>query len=74
MEVINQLLSNQTDYLNALRHAQQMPATPTPDPGNGPRFKFNGELIFSIIAVAVIFYVGYQIYRPLIRESLGKEE
>ena len=27
MEIVNELLSNQSDYLNALRNAQQMPFT-----------------------------------------------
>jgi hypothetical protein len=73
MEILNQLLSNQTDYLNALRHAQQMPAPP-PDPGNGPKFKFNGKLIMRIITAAGIFYIGYQIYKSITREPLDEED
>jgi hypothetical protein len=74
MEVLNQLLSNQADYLNALRHAQQMLVAPPPDPGNGPKFNFNGKLIARILMAAGILYVGYQIYRSLTREPLDEEE
>ena len=74
MEVLNQLLSNRIDYLNALRNAQQMPVAPPPDPGNGPKFNFNGKLIARILMAAGILYVGYQIYRSLTREPLDEEE
>ena len=74
MEVLNQLLSNRIDYLNALRHAQEMPVAPPPVPGNGPKFKFNGKLIVSILTAAGIFYIGYQIYKSLTIEPLDEEE
>jgi hypothetical protein len=74
MEILNQLLSNQADYLNALRNAQQIPVAPPPDPGNGPKFNFNGKLIARILMAAGILYVGYQIYRSHTREPLDEEE
>lgn len=74
MEILNQLLSNRVDYLNALRHAQQMPVTPPPDPGNGPKFNLNGKLIIRILTAAGILYVGYQIYKSLTSEPLDEEE
>lgn len=74
MEVINLLVSDRIDYLNALRHAQEMPVAPPPDPGNGPKFNFNGKLIARILMAAGILYVGYQIYRSLTREPLDDEE
>lgn len=63
MEILNQLLSNQTDYLNALRHAQQMPVAPPSDSGNEPKFKFNGKIIVQLLAAAGIIYIGYQVYK-----------
>ena len=74
MEILNQLLSNRVDYLNALRHAQQMPVTPPTDPGNGPKFKINGKHIVSILIVAGIFCVGYTIYKSNKSESIDEEE
>lgn len=61
MEILNQLLSNQTDYLNALRHAQQMPNALPLDSGNDPKFRFNGKIILGTITAACIFYIGYQV-------------
>lgn len=74
MEVINQLLSNRIDYLNALRHAQEMPVAPPPNPGNGPKFKINGKHIVSILIVAGIFYLGYTICKSNKSESIDEEE
>ena len=74
MEILNQLLSNRVDYLNALRHSQQMPVTPQPDPGNGPKFNLNGKLIIRVLTAVGILYVGYQIYKSLISEPLEEEE
>lgn len=74
MEVLNQILSNRIDYINALRTAQEMPIAPPPDPGNRPKFKFNGKLIVRILTAAGILYVGYQIYKSLTSEPLDEEE
>lgn len=74
MEVLNQLLSNRIDYLHALRHAQQMPVSPPPDPGNGPKFNFNGKFIARILMAAGILYIGYQIYKSLTIEPLDDED
>lgn len=74
MEILNQLLTNRVDYLNALRHAQQMPVAPTPDPSNGPKFNLNGKLIIRILTAAGILYVAYQIYKFLTSEPLDEEE
>lgn len=74
MEVLNQLLSKRMDYLHALRHAQKMPVAPPPDPGNRPKFKFNGKQILRTLIAAGIFYMGYQIYRSLIKDPLNDEE
>jgi hypothetical protein len=63
MEILNQLLSNQVEYLNALRHAQQMPNALPPDSGNDPKFRFNGKIIVQLLAVAGIIYIGYQVYK-----------
>jgi hypothetical protein len=63
MEILNQLLSNQVEYLNALRHAQQMPTALSPDSGNDPKFRFNGKIIVRFLAAACIFYIGYQVYK-----------
>ena len=65
MEILNQLLSNQVEYLNALRHAQQMPNALPPDSGNDPKFRFNGKIIVQLLAAAGIIYIGYQIYKSL---------
>jgi hypothetical protein len=63
MEILNQLLSNQVEYLNALRHAQQMPTALPPNSGNDPKFRFNGKIIIQLLAVAGIIYIGYQVYK-----------
>jgi len=39
---------NRIDYLNALRHAQEMPVAPPPVPGNGPKFNLNGKLLMIV--------------------------
>jgi hypothetical protein len=51
-----------------------MPVAPPPNPGNGPKFNFNGKLIVRIIMAAGILYMGYQIYKSLTREPLDEEE
>ena len=63
MEILNQLLSNQVEYLNALRHAQQMPTALPPDSGNVPKFRFKGKIIVQLLAAAGIIYIGYQVYK-----------
>ena len=63
MEILNQLLSNQVEYLNALRNAQQMPTALPPDSGNDPKFRFNGKIIVQLLAAAGIIYIGYQVYK-----------
>ena len=74
MEILNQLLSNQADYLNALRHAQQMSAASPPNSGNEPKFKFNGKMIVGLLAGAVIVYIGYHVYRRLTSDPLYNED
>ena len=74
MEILNQLLSNQADYLNALRHAQQMPISPTLDTGDSPKFKVNGKLLIQVVAAAGILYLVYRIYRSMARELSQDEE
>lgn len=74
MEILNQLLSNQADYFNALRHAQQMPVAPPPDTGNNSKFKINGKLVVRVIIAAGIFLIGYQIYKRLMSEPSDEEE
>ena len=73
MEILNQLLSNRTDYLNALRHAQQMPVAPPPDTGNNSKFKVNGKLVVRVIIAAGIFYLGSQIYKRMMGETSDEE-
>ena len=63
MEILNQLLSNQVEYLNALRHAQQMPTALPPNSGNDPKFRFNGKILVQFLIVAGIIYIGYQVYK-----------
>ena len=63
MEILNQLLSNQVEYLNALRHAQQMPTALPPDSGNDPKFRFNGQIMVLLLAAAGIMYIVYQVYK-----------
>jgi hypothetical protein len=74
MEILNQLLSNQVEYLNALRHAQQMPNALPPDSGNDPKFRFNGKIIVQLLAAAGIIYIGYQIYRSLTTDPSDTED
>lgn len=74
MEVLNQLLSNHADYLNALRHAQQMPISPTLDTGDSPKFKVNGKLLIQVVAVAGILYLVYRTCRSMARELSQDEE
>jgi len=74
MEILNQLLSNQVEYLNALRHAQQMPNALPPDSGNDPKFRFNGKIIVQLLAAAGIIYIGYQIYRSLTTDPSDNED
>lgn len=74
MEILNQLLSNQADYLNALRHAQQMPAAPPPNSGNEPKFKITGKHIIIFALAAGILYLGYRFYISRARELSNKEE
>ena len=74
MEILNQLLSNQVEYLNALRHAQQMPNALPPDSGNDPKFRFNGKIIVQLLAAAGIIYIGYQIYKSLTTDPSDNED
>jgi hypothetical protein len=74
MEILNQLLSNQADYLNALRHAQQMPVAPPPDPGNNPKFNLNGKIIIRLLTAAGIFYIGYKLYKSLATDPSANED
>ncbi len=74
MEILNQLLSNQVEYLNALRHAQQMPNALPPDSGNDPKFRFNGKIIVQLLAAAGIIYISYQIYRSLTTDPSDNED
>ena len=69
MEILNQLLSNQADYLNALRHAQQMPVSPTPNTGGTTKFKVNGKHVILVAAAVGIFYLGYRIYKSLEKDN-----
>ncbi len=73
MEILNQLLSSQIDYLNALRHAQEMPPASPPDSGNGIKFKINGKFLVRVLTVVGIIYFGFQIYKFHIRESIEEE-
>jgi hypothetical protein len=63
MEILNQLLSNQVEYLNALRHAQQMPTALPPNSGNDPKFRFNGKILVQFLIVSGIICIGYQVYK-----------
>lgn len=74
MEILNQLFSNQDDYLYALRHAQQMPNALPPNSGNDPKFKFNGKIIVGLITAAGIFYIGYQVYKRLTKDPSENED
>ncbi len=74
MEILNQLLSNQTDYLNALRHAQEMPNPVPSDSGNAPKFKFNGKILIQFLIAAGIICIGYQIYKSLTTNPLDNED
>ena len=73
MEILNQLLSNRTDYLNALRHAQQMPDSPTPDTGYIPKFKISGKHVIILAAAAGILYLGYRFYMSQPRKLSNEE-
>ena len=61
MEILNQLLSNRTDYLNALRNAQQMPVAPQPDSGDEPKFKIKGKFFVQVLVAACVIYFGYRL-------------
>lgn len=63
MEILNQLLSNQDNYLNALRHAQQIPNALPTDSGNDSKFRFNEKIIVQLLAAAGIIYIGYKVYK-----------
>lgn len=73
MEVLNQLLSSQADYLNALRHAQQLPTALSLDSGNNPKSKINANFLIRLFTAAGILYLGYQIYKYQIND-LSKNE
>ena len=74
MEILNQLLSNRTDYLNALRNAQQIPVSATSDVGDTPKFKVNGKHVIIVAAAVGIFYLGYRIYKSLEKELSNEDE
>jgi hypothetical protein len=77
MEILNQLLSNQADYLNALRHAQQMPVT-TPPPAtisnSTTNFNINSKLILRFAVVVGAIYLVYQAYKSLPNISSEEDE
>lgn len=74
MEILNQLLSNQTDYLNALRHAQQMPTAAPSHSGTEPKFKINGKIILRLFLAAGIFFIGYRVYKNLTTDPSDNED
>ena len=68
MEVLNQLLSNQADYLNALSHAQQLPLTTPPSPtifNSNTKFNINSKLILRFAVVVGAIYLVYTAYKSL---------
>lgn len=74
MEILNQLLSNRTDYLNALRNAQQMPVAPQLDSGDGPKFKIKGKFIVQVLVATCVIYVGYRLCINWINDPSDNDE
>ena len=61
MEIINNLLSENPDYLNALRFAQQLPPPPSPPkpPDTNKSFIDFNSPFFWILTIAGFIAVGY---------------
>jgi len=77
MEILNQLLSNQAAYLNALRHAQQMPAATPPSAtisNSTSRFNINSKLILRFAMVVGAIYLVYRAYKSLPNISSEEDE
>jgi hypothetical protein len=75
MEILNQLLSNHADYLNALRHAQQMPLATPPSAtmsSSTTKFNINSKLILRFVMVVGAIYLAYQAYKSL--PNISSEE